>query len=230
MANTRRSFLSKLGIGLTGTSVVMGRRVAASQLPPAAPGRWTAARHPQDDWLDQVPGQHRFVLDTTTAEGFGNALAFVGNYFAANESGYGLKDEDLAVVVVARHMSTPFAYNDAIWAKYNLPISQRNKFVDPRTKQPPQANLFNSTGYGDLLTNRGTTLASLLKRGLRLAVCQMSTRAYSGAIASATGSKTDAIYAEVVSNLVNSNAHMVPAGIVAVNRAQERGYSLASID
>jgi hypothetical protein len=25
------------------------------------------------------------------------------------------------------------------------------------------------------------------------------------------------------------NAHMVPAGIVAVNRAQERGYTLATI-
>jgi intracellular sulfur oxidation DsrE/DsrF family protein len=31
---------------------------------------------------------------------------------------------------------------------------------------------------------------------------------------------------ELIANVVN-NSHMVPAGIVAVNRAQERGYSFA---
>ena len=225
----RRSFLSKLGIGLTGTGVAVGTKVSGSQLQSSAPGRWLPARHAQDDWLDELPGTHRFVVDTMTPEGFGNALAFLNNYFTANQNAYGLKDSDLAVVVVARHNSTPFAYNDAIWAKYSGPITQRNKFADPKAKQPPTTNLFNATGYGDLLTNRGTTLEGLLKRGLRLAVCQVSTRGYAGAIARATGGNAEAVYNEIVANLVNGNARMVPAGIVAVNRAQERGYSLATI-
>ena len=37
----------------------------------------------------------------------------------------------------------------------------------------------------------------------------------------------DAIFAELSANLV-ANAHLAPAGIVAVNRAQERGYTLAT--
>lgn len=170
------------------------------------------------------------MLDTTTPDGFGNALAFLNNYFTVNQNAYGLQDGDLAVVLVARHLSTLFAYNDAVWAKYGAPITQRTNFNDPKTKQPPTINLFNSTGYGDALTNRGNTLDSLLKRGLHLAVCQTATRGNAGRIAAATGGTAEAIYNELVANLVSRNAHMVPAGIVAVNRAQERGYSLATVE
>ena len=67
-------------------------------------------------------------------------------------------------------------------------------------------------------------LDELLRQGVHLAVCQMATRNLAGIIAKATGTDTDNIYKELVANLL-SNAHMVPAGIVAVNRAQERGYS-----
>ena len=226
----RRSFLSRLGISLTAGGAALGTGVASAQTQPGGEGgRWQPARHTLDDWLDQIPGRHRFVLDTATPEGFGNALAFLNNYFTVNQNAYGLQDGDLAVVLVARHLSTLFAYNDAIWAKYGAPITQRTNFNDPKTKQPPTINLFNATGYGAALTNRGNTLDSLLKRGLHLAVCQMSTRGNAGAIAAATGGTAEAVYNELVANLISRNAHIVPAGIVAVNRAQERGYSLATV-
>jgi hypothetical protein len=54
----------------------------------------------------------------------------------------------------------------------------------------------------------------------------MATRFMAGALAGATGGNADAIYNELAGS-VPANAHMVPAGIVAVNRAQERGYSVA---
>ena len=44
-----------------------------------------------------------------------------------------------------------------------------------------------------------------------------------------TGGNVDAIVKELTSNLV-PNGHMVPAGIVAVSRAQERGYTFAYVD
>ena len=86
-------------------------------------------------------------------------------------------------------------------------------------------NLFNVAEYSAPLPNRGNTVDSLLKMGVHLAVCSTATRGIAGAIAEATGGNTDAIFNELVSNLVSTNARMVPAGIVAVNRAQERGYS-----
>ena len=39
--------------------------------------------------------------------------------------------------------------------------------------------------------------------------------------------KSEAVYKELTSNLIR-NSHMVAAGIVAVNRAQERGYTFAN--
>jgi hypothetical protein len=77
----------------------------------------------------------------TNPDGFSSAIQFTTTYFNINVNDYGLKDNDLAVVLVARHLSTLFAYSDAIWAKYGKPISERNKVLDPKTNQPPTMNL-----------------------------------------------------------------------------------------
>jgi len=132
----------------------------------------------------------------------------------------------MAVVLIARHNSTAFGFNDAIWAKYGKIFAQRLNFNDPKTKQPPDSNLFNAAGYGGALPSLGITLDSLIKRGVHFAVCRMATRALAGAIASATGGQTAAVNDELIANTI-ANAHMVPAGIVTVSRAQERGYTFA---
>jgi intracellular sulfur oxidation DsrE/DsrF family protein len=58
-----------------------------------------------------------------------------------------------------------------------------------------------------------------------LAVCSVATKNFAGAIAQAVGGNAADINAELIANL-QSNARMVPAGIVATSRAQERGYTL----
>ena len=228
----RRSFLSRLGFGMTGLGATFGAGVvnAQSGAPAAAPsGRFQPARHAQDDWLEQVPGQHRFIFDTTTYEGLGGAMFFANNFYIGNQNGYSLGNADLAVVLVVRHLSTVFAYNDAMWAKYGTLLAQRGNLTDPATKQPPKINLFlNAAAPGTQLPNNGTTIDSLAKRGVQLAVCQMATRRMAGVIAEATKVTADAAYNEIVANLV-PNSHMVPAGIVAVSRAQERGYTFANV-
>jgi intracellular sulfur oxidation DsrE/DsrF family protein len=145
-----------------------------------------------------------------------------------NRKDYGLQSSDLAVVVVARHRSTPFAYNDAMWAKYGTAPAAQAEVEDPKSKLAPKTNIYNAGDYSDLLPNRGVTLDSLFKKGVQLAVCSLATHAYAASAANAVGGSADAIYDELIANLV-SNARMVPAGIVAVNRAQERGYSLVSV-
>jgi intracellular sulfur oxidation DsrE/DsrF family protein len=224
----RRSFLTRLGAGISvaGASLVAGAPDAAAQAASSGRGAFQAARHAQDDWMDQLPGKHRFVFDTTSAAGFGSAVAYANNFLTASESGYALKDPDGAVIVVARHFATPFAYKDAIWAKYGGMLTGVTSLNDPKTKQPPTVNLFNAAGYDDL-ANMGTTVDTLIKRGVQFAVCQMATKFFSGMLAKSSGGNADAIYNEIVANLV-PNSHIVPAGIVAVNRAQERGYTLAS--
>jgi intracellular sulfur oxidation DsrE/DsrF family protein len=215
-ALARRSFLTHVGAGAT----ILGAAVAATAQPAAEPQgsgdkQFQPVRHPQDAWFDEIPGKHRIVFDTTSADGANWGIAFANNFFTANASGYGLKDSDLAVVIVMRHNSTSFAYNETIWAKYGENISRLTNFVDPNTKAAPKVNVY------------GRQLDGLLKRGMHLAVCQMATRRYAGSIAPAVGKTADEIYEEITSNLL-PNAHMVPAGIVALSRAQEYGYTLAT--
>jgi intracellular sulfur oxidation DsrE/DsrF family protein len=212
----RRSFLTGMGTGMTllGTAAAMVVP-ASAEAQAVTESHFQPARHSQDDWLDQIPGQHRCVFDTTTPEGASSAALYASNFFTANQSGYNLQNADLAVVIVLRHNSTPFAYNDSIWAKYGAPISQQaGNFIDPRTKAAPIINVY------------GTQLEGLTRRGVHLAVCQMATRLFAGSIARATGGNTDAVYNELAANLLASS-HLVTAGIVAVNRAQERGYTFA---
>jgi intracellular sulfur oxidation DsrE/DsrF family protein len=198
---------------------------AAAQSSPAAP--WRPARHAQDDWLDQIPGSHRFIIDSVSPLGLGSALLFANNFFVANQAGYGLGNADAAVVVVLRHNSTAFGYTDAIWSKYGGPIGDGAAFDDPKTKTRPVINVLNSATYAGALPNNGVTLDALVARGVHFAVCQMATRRIAGQIASARGLNADTVYSELASNLIR-NSHLVAAGIVAVNRAQERGYALAN--
>ena len=224
----RRSFLTSLNAGAASLAALALSGVARAQGKSTA--RWEPARHEKDDWFDQLPGKHRLVFDTISLEHVTNATLFASNFIRVNQADYGLQSNDLAVVIVVRHRSTPFGYNDAMWAKYGAPIAARSKVEDPKTKQPPKINIFNARDYGELLNNRGTTLDSLFKLGVQLAVCSTSTRGYAASIAQDVGGDADAIFKELIANLVsNTNARMVPAGIVAVNRAQERGYSLVSI-
>lgn len=215
----RRMFLARLsvGAGVIGASVVSSPTTGAQT---AAGAPWRPARHTQDDWYDKIPGVHRYLFDSSSAEGMGWALQFASNYFTANQEVYGLKDSDLAVVIVARHKSTSFAYNDAIWAKYGKQISEQAEFMDPKTKEPPKINVYGPAGE----TPQAGKMDALIKKGVQFAVCQMSTRGIAGRIARANGVDTDSVVKEITSNLIG-NAHMVPAGILAVNRAQERGYS-----
>jgi intracellular sulfur oxidation DsrE/DsrF family protein len=215
----RRLFLARLGAGagLVGASVISAPSADAQV---AADAGWRPARHAQDDWYDKIPGVHRFLFDSSTPESMGWALQFASNYFTANQDVYGLKDSDLAVIIVARHKATSFAYNDAIWAKYGKQISEQAEFMDPKTKEPPKFNVYGPAGE----TQQAGKMDALIKKGVQFAVCQMSTRGIATRIAKANGLEIPNVVKEITENLIG-NAHMVPAGILAVNRAQERGYS-----
>ena len=210
----RRSFLSWVGVGAAAFGAV-GSTSALAQ----ASGPYQPAKHPEDDWMDQLPGKHRLVFDTTTPVGADTVRRFVDNYFFANKVGYSLEPSDLAVIVILRHHSTPFAYNDAMWAKHGAAMSAELKFTDPATSQAPTHNVYNTSD---------TTFDSLAGRGVHFGVCGMATKYFASVAAKKSGGSADEIYRELTANLVR-NSHVVPAGIVAVNRAQERGYTFAFV-
>lgn len=203
----RRSFLTRFNAGAASIAALAVGGVAMAQVKSAPVARWEPARHDKDDWMDQIPGKHRLVFDTTSPEGFQNALLFASNFLLANRNDYGLQNQDMAIIVVARHISTGYGYNDAMWAKYGATLAGPEK----QLKANPTTE----------------SLMSLVNQGVQFAVCSMATRRLAGMIARAAGGNADAVNTELAANLV-SNGRLVPAGIVAVSRAQERGYSLVS--
>ena len=205
----RRAFLSFL----TGTGALLTPLPsAASVLQPGA----GPARHEEDDWLDELPRAHRVIFDTWMADRFDEALGFAGNWMRINKEPYGLGDSDLAMVIVTRHGSAPFAFGTGVWAKYGKILAANMSANDPVAHPIPTTNI------------HAERLQRLGKQGMRLAVCRLSTRRYAGAIAKETGQGADAVYAEITASPIGP-ATFVPAGVVTVTRAQERGYALVSI-
>ncbi len=212
-APERRSFLTRLNAGAASVAALAVGRVAMAQVKSAPAGRWEPARHDKDDWMDALPAKHRLVIDTTTPEGFRNALLFASNFMLTNRNDYGLQNQDLGVIVVVRHVSTGYGFNNDIWAKYGASLTGEPASANAQAKEPPKAN------------PSAASLASLANQGVQFGVCSMATRRLAGMIARAADGDADAVFTELSTNL-GSNARMVPAGIVAVSRAQERGYTL----
>ncbi|MDZ7630186.1 MAG: hypothetical protein U5K74_02210 [Gemmatimonadaceae bacterium] len=99
-------------------------------------------------------------------------------------------------MICLRHYATPFAFSDAVWAKYGALFSERIKFTDPKTNAAPVINVYQTTGYGMLLSNRETTLDAMIRRGTHFAVCDMATRALAGLAAGRMQLKSTDVYDE----------------------------------
>jgi intracellular sulfur oxidation DsrE/DsrF family protein len=115
------------------------------------------------------------------------------------------------VVICLRHSATPFAFTDAFWAKYGPIMAESLKLADTKmTANPHRAQL-----------------EALIKRGIHYAVCDMASHRYAGMIArKVDGGDAEVIYKDMAANLIG-NGRFVAAGIIDLNRAQERGYSIA---
>jgi hypothetical protein len=181
-------------------------------------GTFAPARHAQDEWFDQLPGKHRVFIDSSSADGISDALLYASNLFTANKSGYSLEDADLALIVCLRHFSTPFAFNNAMWAKYGKPMAEMAKYTSPRSTDAPAAN-------PHLPRNGNGGFTGLAAKGTQFAICDMATHFLAGQIATATGGKADDIYQELAANMV-PNGRFVVAGVIGATRAQEYGYAL----
>lgn len=208
----RRTFLSRFGIAAAALTLGSGTASAErhDESQDAAGGRWQPARDVKDDWFDQIPGKHRLFFDTLTDGGLREARGFTNNYFDGSKSGYGLEQGELAVIICLRHSATPFAFADPFWAKYGPMIAESLKLSDLTLKTNPHR----------------VPLEALITRGVHYAVCDMASHRYAGLIARKVNGEADAVYKDMTANLIG-NAHFVAAGIIAVNRAQERGYSIA---
>lgn len=218
------------GLGLTAAAGVLAAPTRAT--PVSGDAGWSPSVEKEDLWLDKPGTRHRLVFDATTVSAAQSAMFYADTFYAANKSGYALPPEALGVVIVLRHFATPFGYNDKIWAKYGAVFADKLKLQGEEAIHAARANpILSATakpsgkGKND---DAAVTLATLAAKGAQFGVCGVATNGIAQQLAKANGGSAATIEAELKANLV-PGATLVAAGIVAINRAQEHGYSFVYI-
>lgn len=207
-ASGRRLLLGGLGIAAIAGVARAGEAAPA----PATAGRRAPRRYPLDAWMDALPGEHRIFIDTDSAGGVPNALRYATNILNAQVNAYQGTDRDLAIIVCLRHAATTLGYNDAMWARYGASLGMLGRPPGGQGEAPPTKNA------------QTAALAAAAARGVHFAICGTATTLMSGMLARQAGTKAEDVYAEIAANIA-PNGHMVPAGVMALTRAQEYGYS-----
>ena len=209
---SRRTFLGRAAIGAC--ALAAGAPSAAHAIPFVAVD---PAAEP-DPWLGALAGKHKQFFDAVSVnEGF--PLVFAWNYLNTEEETYKLRDSDLTAIVGLRHFSIPIAFTDEIWEKYKL--GDWAKVMDPATKAPSTRNIFYMPKPGDSPWP-DASLDKLVARGVHVTVCNVALTVLSSMLGKQAGMEPEAAKKEWTAHLI-PGAVVVPSGVFAVNRAQEKG-------
>jgi intracellular sulfur oxidation DsrE/DsrF family protein len=175
-----------------------------------------------DEWFNQIKGKHKVVFDVTQPHEI-FPFAWPRVFLLSNEK-TGTPAKENSVVVVLRHSAIGYAMEDCLWAKYKL--GEVFKAEDPASKAPSTRNPFWKPKPGDYKVPGVGTIAiginELQDSGVLFCVCDAALTVYSAAVAE--GMKKDAaeVKKEWVAGLL-PGIHVVPSGVWAIGRAQERG-------
>lgn len=208
----RRGFLARLA-GAAGLAAIAPARLFAEPAPTSAPA--PAADDPAlEAWFGRISGSHRIVFDAPDANG-GMPVIWPRVYLDTMGATY--KNAASTAVVILRHEGAPLALEDAMWAKYGFGAQLK---IDDGGK-PATRNVFAE------ITNlpiKGAGVKPLLAAGILIGVCNVALTVTAMTIAGKTGGDSEAIKRELVANLY-PGIQVVPSGVMAVGRAQEKRCS-----
>ena len=218
---SRRTFLGALASSTAALSM-------ATITTPLSAGAKTITDHmetgPDDPeaWMRQIKGKHRVVFDVTRPHDI-LPFAWPRVFLITNEQ-TGTPEKDASVVVVLRHDAIPYAMKDELWAKYKL--GEVFKANDMATKAPAVRNPFWQPKKGDYkipgVGEVAIGINELQQSGVQFLVCNMALTVYSAAVAQQMNMQPEDVKKEWVAGLL-PGIHVVPSGVWALGRAQERG-------
>ena len=207
----RRGFLGTLAAtAAAGLASLTPLRLEAAPRNSSAAGMDAAF----ETWLNRITGKHKMVFDAPEVNG-GMPVIWPRVWLNGNNENYGTKDAENSGVIILRHSAIPIAMKDEVWAKYKLGEAFNIKDGEtPATKN----------GFAEVmpLPLPGTGLKALLASGVQVGVCNVALTVYSAMVAQKMGADPAAVKADWVAALL-PGCQVVPSGVLAVSRTQEKG-------
>lgn len=217
MSTSRRTFIAA-GAALAALS----DGIAAVAAPDENDPERTVAPFDLNGLMDRLnqPAKHKQVFAAAHIAD-GSVLSYMKNSLEAYEKGFGEGPGALRVAAVFYGRAVALAVDDAGWSKYKISetmkkagetISYQERDVNPYWHAPPGEN----------------SLEALTGRGALFMACNNALHGLSHALATAGGDgagvTADAVYADLRKHLI-PGAILVPAGVAAINAAQEARYT-----
>jgi hypothetical protein len=214
----RRSFLSALGFGVVGASLLPEKLAHA--------GATETARAPWDlAWLDTMKGKHRQVFDLGGRNPtVGQALRVPRNWLNAHKEVYGLDDKALSTCVGITSQSFPINASDALYMQY--PLGEHFQIKDPSTGQWAKRNIWLDE-TGPLMAD-GANVRGLQARGTVFWQCSNALNSVVQELFDHYGGDREKIRADLIAGL-NPGVKFVPAHTMLLGLAQERGFTYEKV-
>lgn len=214
-------------VGAVTAAVALGATGLTKALEASAPA--VAPRMPQgqvstsDAWVENLKGKHRQLFDMADSED-GIGLLHVRNYLLTYRDAYKAAPGEVNALVTLYGKTTPLAFNDAMWAKYKFGTALAIK--DPKTGQATERNFFYHPQPGDTMAFGflDSSMESLSKIGASFILCNNALNLFIARLSGGGMGTPEAIRADLLANLL-PGITLVPAMVVAVNRAQEHGLT-----
>lgn len=165
-----------------------------------------------DAWMKPLKGKHRQFFHAIDVNE--RAMLMSNNFLDAYQDSFGAKPGEVNAVIGVHGPALAIGFTDAAWSKYEL--GKTFNVLDPATKEPSRRNAFATGGPLAVSTLQG--------RGVVFLMCNTALRATSRALATARGETPEAVYADLAASRL-PNTILVPAMVIAINRAQEAGFT-----
>jgi intracellular sulfur oxidation DsrE/DsrF family protein len=204
-ATPRRKWLAQLG------AIVAGFGLTSSPLQADADVEQDSLLD-GDAWMKPLRGKHRqFFHAMALAE---EPLRMAHNFLDAYRDAFKTKPAHVNAVIGVQGGALFLGLDDSVWKKYEL--GKMTGFNDPKTGAHAVRNVYAKGGP--------YTVDALQKRGVAFIMCNTALRNRTQLMADSLRISYDALYAELVAARL-PGVSLVPAMVVAVNRAQERGFT-----
>jgi len=169
-----------------------------------------------DAWMKAIKAKHRQFFH---AMDLGDrAMLLASNFLDAYHDAFGAKPGEAAAVIGVHGGALAVGFNDAAWAKYGF--AKGPSLLDPSTKDVAARNIFAS--------GAPLSVDTLQKRSVVFLMCNTALRLTSQSLAKARGETPEAVYDDLKASRLPGTI-LVPAMVVAINRAQEAGFTYVRV-